>query len=724
MAEVTGGSAAAPRIDHYRLERRLAVGGMAEIYLAVDERTDRTVAFKRILPQIASDPDFLNRFFHEIRIQISLKHRNVVELLDCSPGASKAYIVMEYVDGGSISTLLEKVGKLPWDLALFVAEEALRGLGAAHRKGIVHRDVKPQNLMWTKDGAVKIADFGISQAEHLTRLTVTGTVVGTPSYMSPEQAKGEPLDPRSDLFSIGTVLYGLLTGLNPFTSDSVAATLRRVVDVDADPPSLVDPTLPPAVDRVLRKLHAKARDGRYASADEAGESIRAVMAAEGVVRPVEAFREFVADPVAFVGKRRRAEAEEGSKRAESLLADRSAPPEEALWAAYRTMAVAPDDVRAQTLFKTAAARVGQREKPVDNAKIRELEEQLRKDPENVAVLLQLAKLYRLERDFVNVMRFFRKLQSLSPADAYTQNQIAALVVSPTTGAPRVPAVERSSARSRVPAPPPPAPPSGLSRGGWAAAIAGGVAVVALGVWWMNGPGARLTQAGEEDKRRAAALLKLLSGGDAPVAVPGAGTSRPAPDEALQKVLEKGALLEREGGPARALAYYREALGRLASGQRGVLLLAIADVALKAGDRAGALEALDEAAGLGGGVSRTARLRKGELLEEAGDAGAARTLYEEMARGSDEPARWTATLRLALLADREGDTERALLLYEEILARAPGSPEANPSRLGAAALYRSQGRTEDAQRLYEEVARNAPSGSDFAKSAEEGLKTLE
>src|SRR5215470_2867686 len=206
-------------LDHYRLERRLAVGGMAEVWLAADQRSGRPVAIKKILPQIATDEAFLERFFHEIRIQIALKHKNVVELLDCSPVQDNAYIVMEYVDGGSLHALREKVGAFPWEIALYAVEEALYGLGAAHKKGIVHRDVKPHNIMWKRDGEVKIADFGISQADHLTRLTSTGMVVGTPAHMSPEQARGEMLDLRSDVFSMGTVLYELLTGTNPFVAD-------------------------------------------------------------------------------------------------------------------------------------------------------------------------------------------------------------------------------------------------------------------------------------------------------------------------------------------------------------------------------------------------------------------------------------------------------------------------------------------------------------------------
>jgi len=264
------------RIDHYRMVRRIALGGMAEIFEAVDEKSGRTVALKKILPHIATDPDFLDRFFHEIRIQISLKHPNVVELLDCSPIPQQAYIVMEFVDGGELHSLRRQSGRFPWEIALYVVQEALRGLGAAHAKGVIHRDIKPQNIMWTRDGCVKIGDFGISHAAHLTRLTHTGTVVGTPAHMSPEQARGEELDARTDLFSMGTVLYELLCGYNPFTADSIAASLRRVAEIEPDLPSLLDPAIPPGVDTFLRMLHAKDRARRIASATAACDALEAL----------------------------------------------------------------------------------------------------------------------------------------------------------------------------------------------------------------------------------------------------------------------------------------------------------------------------------------------------------------------------------------------------------------------------------------------------------------
>ena len=326
MSSEAGSSRPPERIDHYRIVRRIALGGMAEIFEAVDEKSGRTVALKKILPHIATDPDFLDRFFHEIRIQISLKHPNIVELVDCSPTPELAYIVMEYVDGGELNGLRKQSGRFPWEIALFVTREALAGLAAAHAKGVIHRDIKPQNIMWTREGCVKIGDFGISHAAHLTRLTHTGTVVGTPAHMSPEQARGEELDARTDLFSMGTVLYELLCGYNPFTADSIAASLRRVADAEPDLPSLLDPSIPPSVDTFLRKLHAKDRSRRFASANAACDALDALYEKEGVTRPGVLFRTFLENPAAFVAERNRRLAKESTAAAERLLRTRTRPP--------------------------------------------------------------------------------------------------------------------------------------------------------------------------------------------------------------------------------------------------------------------------------------------------------------------------------------------------------------------------------------------------------------
>jgi tetratricopeptide (TPR) repeat protein len=697
------------RIDHYRLERRLGLGGMAEIFLAVDERSGRRVALKKILPHVASDADFRERFFHEIRIQIALKHPNIVELLDCSPDPAHAYIVMEYVDGGELYALKQATGRLPWEIALHAVNQALRGLSAAHRKGVIHRDVKPQNVMYTREGEVKIGDFGISHAAHLTRLTVTGTVVGTPAHMSPEQARGEELDPRTDLFSAGTVLYELLAGHNPFTADSIAATLHRVVEVEPEVPSLLDPTIPPSVDGFLRKLHAKDRRLRFASADAACEAVADLFAREKVTGAPAAFREFLADPAGFVTARNRRLASESATAAERLLADRSAAPEEALWAAYRTVACAPDDAAAQTLLRTAAERAGQRERPVENPKIRELEQALRKDPDNPALLLQLAKLYRLEKDFINLMRFMRKLREVAPADPYTQGQIAALVSTPAAA----PAVLRpSAAAAGRPYATIAVPSAGKAHSSPWALVATAVVVLLLVVG-----GVVLSR--RADKNFAIPDPARRAASQAP----------PAPaerrsDAALEAVLARGAIAEKQTGAAAAAAVYREALERgFAPDGREALLFALAEVLPRAGDVDGALAAFDQIASLGTPARGRALLASADLLAMQKREPAARQIWEALS-SADGPERWKAKLRLGMDADREHDAVRALSLYEEVIARAPDGPEVTAARLGAGALYRDERRWGAARQMFEEVLRRAPPESAEAASAKSGLASLE
>ncbi len=693
----SGGPPAPERIDHYTIVRRLALGGMAEIFLAVDDKTGRRVALKKILPHLATDPDFLDRFFHEIRIQISLKHPNIVELVDCSPAPANAYIVMEYVDGGELHALRQETGRFPWEIALFAVDEALNGLAAAHAKGVIHRDIKPQNIMWTKDGAVKIGDFGISHAEHLTRLTITGTVVGTPAHMSPEQARGEPLDARTDLFSMGTVLYELLCGYNPFTADAIAVTLRRVAETEPELPSLLDPTIPPAVDTFLRKLHAKDRAARFRDAATASRALRAVFEAEKVERPAVVFRTFLDDPGAFVAARNARIAGESAATAERLLGDASARPEEALWAAYRTVACLPHDPKAQELFKTAAMRAGQREKPLDNAKIRALEEALRKEPDSLPLLLQLAKLYRLEKDFVNLMRFFRKLQVLAPPDPYTQGQIASLLSSEPVS---VPASPRT-----VPAAPPARP---AARVNVALAAAGVVAVVLLGAWWA---------------RRAPRLPEGAVSAASRAALAGARPSASG-EELLTKTFERGAAIEKESGPAKAWDFYAEAAGRAARPETKVALLrTAADLARREGDPGRILKSLDSLAAIPAAHGESL-LRRGEYFESLARGEDALRAYEEARSGDDAEAARTATLRLAQAAEKGPDTLRAQTLYEEILRESPGSPEALPARVGLAGLYRGSGRTRDARRLYEEILHVAPPAGETAKAAETALRELD
>jgi tetratricopeptide (TPR) repeat protein len=507
---------------------------------------------------------------------------------------------------------------------------------------------------------------------------------------------------------MGTVLYELLCGYNPFTADSIASSLRRVADAEPDLPSLLDPSIPPSVDTFLRRLHAKDRTRRFPSATAACDALDTLYQKEGSARPGVLFRTFLENPAAFVAERNRRLAQESTAAAERLLQDANARPEEALWAAYRTVACTPDDPAAQTLLRTAAVRAGQREKPLDNARIRELEEALKKDPDNLALLLQLAKLYRLEHDFLNLMRFFRKLQALAPPDPYTQGQIASLLSSgePTPGfATRAVPLGAGGTPRTVPV----IPREEAGRAGVIVAALVVAALAGLGAWWAK----RAPRLPSGERRPAPAAAPAAA---APTR-PGGG------DVTLERVLERGALLERESVPA-ALTFYEEAVSRTARTEsRAVLLSTIADLAVRAQDKSRALKALDALIEIPA-AREEALLRKGDVLESLGQGDAAERAFEEAARASDPDVNVRATLRLARGAEKAQNALRATTLYEEILLKAPGSSQGDQARLGLAALYGTAGRLSDARRLYEEVLRNAAPTSDAHKAAEAGMKSLE
>ena len=504
------------------------------------------------------------------------------------------------------------------------------------------------------------------------------------------------------------MLYELVCGYNPFSADSIAATLRRVAESEPELPSLLDPTIPPGFDSFLRKLHAKDRNARFASADAASRAARAIFEKENVARPGVLFREFLQDPSAFVAARNRRLAEESAADAERLLKDASAPPEEALWAAYRTVACLPHDAHAQELFKNAAIRAGQREKPLENAKIRGLEEALRKEPDNIALLLQLAKLYRLEHDFVNLMRFFRKLSALAPPDPYTQGQIASLLAAdtgPAYATRAVPAAVPASPRT-VPAAPPARRGSPLEIAGITAVV---LAIAALGIWWA---------------RRAPRLPEVapLHAGAAPaLAVPPPGTPSQEP---LPRLLERGQAIEKESGADKAWDFYAEAAGKAPRAEtRAALYRTMIEVAQKSGDPERVLKSLDGLASVPGARGE-ALVKRGEFLESAGRQVDAERTWEEALRLGDPAAASAAALRLAQAAERGKDALRAQTLYEGILRESTGAPEALPARLGLAALYRAAGRASEARRLYEDLVRLAPPGGEFARAAEAALREMD
>ncbi|MET8512501.1 MULTISPECIES: Stk1 family PASTA domain-containing Ser/Thr kinase [unclassified Streptomyces] len=267
----------------YELGSVLGRGGMAEVYLAHDTRLGRTVAVKTLRTDLARDPSFQARFRREAQSAASLNHPAIVAVYDTGEdyvdGVSIPYIVMEYVDGSTLRELLHSGRKLLPERTLEMTVGILQALEYSHRAGIVHRDIKPANVMLTRTGQVKVMDFGIARAMGDSGMTMTQTsaVIGTAQYLSPEQAKGEQVDARSDLYSTGCLLYELLTVRPPFIGDSPVAVAYQHVREEPQAPSNFDPEITPEMDAIVLKALVKDPDYRYQSADEMRADIEACL---------------------------------------------------------------------------------------------------------------------------------------------------------------------------------------------------------------------------------------------------------------------------------------------------------------------------------------------------------------------------------------------------------------------------------------------------------------
>ena len=266
------------RIDgRYTIERPLGSGGMAEVFLAHDGVLDRDVALKVLRSQYAGDEEFYERFRREATSAAGLSHPNIVQVYDRgeTPDGT-CYIAMEYVSGGTLKERLDERGPMEPQRALAVADQVAEALWAAHERGVIHRDIKPQNILVTDMGHLKVTDFGIARAASAATISATNAVFGTAGYLSPEQALGEPATPRSDLYSLGIVLYELLTGVVPYRADNPVAVCMKHVTEPLTPPRRLDPTLPEAVDALVVKMLAKDPADRPESASEVLDDIEGV----------------------------------------------------------------------------------------------------------------------------------------------------------------------------------------------------------------------------------------------------------------------------------------------------------------------------------------------------------------------------------------------------------------------------------------------------------------
>jgi serine/threonine-protein kinase len=252
----------------YELLELIGKGGMSSVYKAHDRLLDRQIAVKILHPHFTEDEEYVERFRREARAVAQLSHPNIVTVIDRGEDEGRQYIVFEYVEGENLKQLLERTGPMPVRDALLLALQAARALAFAHGRGLIHRDVKPQNVLLNADGQAKMTDFGIARSVDVQGVTITGTVLGTSEYIAPEQARGERVDAQTDVYSLGVVLYELLVGSVPYEGETFVTVALKHVNEPVPPVLERRPDVPPRVALAVERAMAKSRDERFSSMEE------------------------------------------------------------------------------------------------------------------------------------------------------------------------------------------------------------------------------------------------------------------------------------------------------------------------------------------------------------------------------------------------------------------------------------------------------------------------
>src|SRR6188472_3029647 len=270
----------------YRIIRKLGAGGMANVYLAEDQELGRRVAIKILDDRHAADDSFIERFRREAKNAAGLSHPNIVSIYDRGEAEGTYYIAMEYLDGRSLKELIVGRGPAPIKTAIDYTRQILAAVGFAHKNGIVHRDIKPHNVLVGPEGRLKVTDFGIARSG-ASQMTEVGSIIGTAQYLSPEQARGSPVDQRSDVYSVGIVLYEMLTGTVPFTGETPLEIAMKHLSAIPDPPSDRRPDIPHELDSIVLRALAKRPEDRYQSAEEMDVDLARVARGQAIAPETE-----------------------------------------------------------------------------------------------------------------------------------------------------------------------------------------------------------------------------------------------------------------------------------------------------------------------------------------------------------------------------------------------------------------------------------------------------
>ena len=290
----------------FEVHEKIGAGGMAGVYIGRQKSLDRKVVLKILYPHLAEDEKLVVRFEREARAAALLRHENIVQIIDCGRFDDVAYIAMEFVEGMDLKEWTAAHGAPPVEMGLLILRDLFAGLEHAHAHRIVHRDIKPANLMLTPDGVIKVMDFGLARRdEDSTGLTVVGSVMGTPAYMSPEQATGEAVDERSDIFSAGVVAYELLGGAKPFEGENYTTIIRSILTVEPKPLETLNPLVPAEVMGIVQKMLQKDASRRYPHISQARGELENVIEQMGLIRSRDLLREYAQDPKSVIETLRR-----------------------------------------------------------------------------------------------------------------------------------------------------------------------------------------------------------------------------------------------------------------------------------------------------------------------------------------------------------------------------------------------------------------------------------
>ncbi len=413
------------RFSDYDLADTLGQGGMASVFRATYRPTGEVVALKRMLPHIADNDVFVARFVREVELSSKLTNPHVVRVQGYGQDDEGSwFLALEFCDGGTLVPYLKQVPKVPAPLVALMLDEMLEGLQVAHEAGIIHRDIKPPNILVTKAGVIKLSDLGIARSAGDETLTATGEVIGTPAYMSPEQAHGlKALDGRSDLFAVGMLAYRMLVGSNPYASDNVATSILRVTTGPDLKLGDVMQTLPPILEGVIDGLVVKDREARLSSARAARELLAPLC--DGLhARFPDLMRRFVTSPAPTAQAIARACAADEIAAARACV---DSAPARALVHAARAQAHDPGDLDAASLLAKLATLHGFELRDSTDVRIGQARAELNQKPNDPVLVRKLANLFRGAQNPLEAARYLKRYLGLRPDDTMARHQLEELL---------------------------------------------------------------------------------------------------------------------------------------------------------------------------------------------------------------------------------------------------------------------------------------------------------